>query len=510
MSAFHTSKSLFQDDVSLRPLWQHQEQAIDDLRAALTSGSRRPLIQAPTGFGKTLTAAHIIDRALQRGKRVIFTVPALALIDQTLQAFRAEGIRCIGVMQADHHMTDLSQPVQIASVQTLARREIPTADLVIIDEAHRKYDSISQWMKSPSWANIPFVGLSATPWTRGLGKDFDKLIVAATTADLIDKGFLSKFVVYAPTTFDVSKVAVARTGDFDQSELAEAIDKSELVGDVVAEWMARGENRPTLCFGVNRKHAEHMSQRFNEAGFRAEYLDCFTKDYERQEIIGRFNRGDTRILCNVGVLSTGFDSDVRCIIDARPTRSEMLFVQTIGRGLRTAKGKDDLIILDHAGNHLRLGLVTDIHHESLDDGRSRRAEDKDRERKVPLPRLCDDCKAVIPRGATVCSQCGVVIEAKTDVVIRDGNLIKIGSPVAAAPAPSMAERIVFFAELKHIAHERGYSPGWAAHKFKDRFGSWPNGWEYRSAPPRLASLKTKQWVRSRTIAFAKRKAVSNG
>ncbi len=490
----------------LRPLWTHQEKAIDDLRAAIASGSRRPLIQAPTGFGKTLTAAHIIDMALRKNRRIIFTVPALALIDQTVNAFWQEGIRDIGVIQSDHPMTNAAAPVQVASVQTLARRRIPEADLVVVDEAHRRFDSVTKWMADPAWRHVPFIGLSATPWTKGLGKDYDKLIIAATTADLIEQGYLSPFVVYAPSAPDLSGVTVARTGDYDQTELAEAVDKSELVGDVVSEWISRGENRPTLCFGVNRKHAEHMSQRFNEAGVKAEYLDCFTTDDERKKIIGRFERGDTKIICNVGVLSTGFDSDVRCIIDARPTKSEMLFVQTIGRGLRTAPGKDNLIILDHAGNHLRLGMVTDIHHESLDDGEPNKSKNKERERKEPLPKLCDHCAAVIPRGAMSCPQCGVVIEAMTDVLIRDGNLVRLGDHSPDAPRFTLGDKIKFYSELLHIARERNYSSGWVSHKFREKFKTWPNGWEFKTATPYPASLATKQWVRSRAIAFAKGRA----
>ena len=110
---------------SLRPLRPHQERALEALRGSLATGKRRPMLQAPTGFGKTLTAARIIQRALDKGKRVAFVVPALSLIDQTVAAFEAEGIRSIGVMQGIHDRTDRDQPVQVCSVQTLARRKRP-------------------------------------------------------------------------------------------------------------------------------------------------------------------------------------------------------------------------------------------------------------------------------------------------------------------------------------------------------------------------------------------------
>src|SRR5277367_3545120 len=121
--------------MSLRPLRPHQERALESLRASLASGHRHPMLQAPTGFGKTLTAAHIIQRALDKGKRVAFVVPALSLIDQTVSAFEAEGIHALGVLQGIHPRTDRDAPIQICSVQTLARRRRPEVDVVLVDEA---------------------------------------------------------------------------------------------------------------------------------------------------------------------------------------------------------------------------------------------------------------------------------------------------------------------------------------------------------------------------------------
>nr|WP_245434866.1 DEAD/DEAH box helicase [Methylocystis rosea] len=469
----------------------------------MRAGHKRPLLQAPTGFGKTLTAAHIIARALERDHRVIFAVPALSLVEQTVSAFCGEGLGCIGVVQADHVLTDPSQPVQVCSVQSLARREKPEAALVIIDEAHRMFASVNEWMTDPEWANVPFIGLSATPWARGLGKYYDDLIIAARTAELIEAGYLSPFIVFAPSEPDLSDVATI-AGEFHQGELSDACNKSTLVGDVVATWLARGEKRPTLCYGVDRAHAEHLQQRFLEAGVAAEFVDAYTPVEERERIFRRFRAGVTKIITNCATLTTGVDLDVRCIVDAKPTKSEMLFVQTIGRGLRTASGKDKLIVLDHAGNHLRLGLVTDIHHEHLDDGKPKKAGEDDRERKAPLPRICDGCSAVMPRKAAVCEACGAVREAKCEVDAVDGELVELGSGTRAEKwAPTASEKREFFGELRFIAAERGYSDGWASHKFREKFGHWPNDAWTRSAGPTAPSLKTRNWIRSRAIAFAK-------
>jgi|ADGO01.1.fsa_nt_gi DNA or RNA helicases of superfamily II len=146
-----------------------------------------------------MLGAAIVEGALAKGNRVIFTVPALSLVDQTVIALWNEGIHDVGVIQGDHELTNASRPVQVASVQTLMRREIPAADVVVIDEAHKVFDLYGRWMSAPGWERVPFIGLSATPWTKGLGRLFDDLLIAATTEDLIRDGYLSPFRVFAPS-----------------------------------------------------------------------------------------------------------------------------------------------------------------------------------------------------------------------------------------------------------------------------------------------------------------------
>jgi DNA repair protein RadD len=194
---------LFSPPGALRPLRPHQARAIA-LRGSLAAGKRRPMLQAPTGFGRTLTAAWIIQMALDKGRRVAFTVPALSLIDQTIAAFEAEGIDCVGVLQGIHPRTDREQHVQVCSIQTLARRKRPDVDLVVVDEAHELHREIFKWIAD--CPDVPFIGLSATPWARGLGKYYDDLIVAATTKDLISEDYLSQFTVFAPSQPDLTSV----------------------------------------------------------------------------------------------------------------------------------------------------------------------------------------------------------------------------------------------------------------------------------------------------------------
>jgi DNA repair protein RadD len=486
---------------ALRPLRSFQERALETVRASLAAGKRRPLLMMPTGAGKTLTSAHIIRRALDKGNAVIFAVPALSLVDQTAGAFEAEGINCIGVMQGSHPRTDPDQPVQICSVQTLARRQTPNAAIVIVDEAHQMHKSVLKWMTDSEWARVPFIGLSATPWARGLGRYFDDLIVAATTADLIRDGYLSPFVAFAPSEPDLSGVRTV-AGEFQQDELSDAMDKASITGDIAGTWLKRGEGRSTFCFCVNRRHAQHVAERFLEVGAAAEYMDGNTPREEREAVFSRFRSGETRIICNVGVLTTGIDLDVRCIIDAKPTKSRILFVQTIGRGLRKAESKENLLVLDHAGNHLRLGMVTGVHQTHLDDGKKRDGSAKKKERSEPLPKLCPECKAVLGYRARECSACGAQIIAVTEVHEADGDLVELGARKSGERKATLFDMAHFFAELRGYAQHKGYAEGWAAHKFKEKFGVWPNGVGRNVVAPGLTTLN---WIRSRQIAFAKRR-----
>jgi DNA repair protein RadD len=486
---------------ALRLLRPHQEGALDDLRASLAAGRRRPMLQMPTGAGKTLLAAHVIRRTLDKRNRVAFVVPALSLIDQTVAAFEAEGISCVGVMQGIHERTDRDQPVQVCSIQTIARRKRPDVDLVIVDEAHQLHREIFGWMKD--CPEIPFIGLSATPWARGLGKYYDNLIIASTTSELIKGGYLADFSVFAPSEPDLACVRTV-AGDFHEGELAAAMDKAAITGDIVETWLRRGEGRSTFCFCVNRRHAQHVAERFLEAGVAAEYMDGATPREEREATFDRFRSGETRIIANVGVLTTGVDLDVRCIGMARPTKSRILFVQMIGRGLRTAEGKDKLLVLDHAGNHLRLGMVTDIGQDYLDDGSERSSVTRKHDAGEPLPRVCDECKAVVPRVAKSCPCCGAQIRAKTDVKSVEGELVELGSRASGQRHLQEADKRIFFRELLALKKPH-YKEGWAAAQFRNRFGQWPP-LNYDQLAPAVPSLATRNWLKSRQIAFAKRRA----
>lgn len=500
--------------MSDRPLRPYQADAITALRQSLMTGHKRPVLQLPTGGGKTRVSGEIISSALAKGKRVAFVVPSLSLIDQTVESFYRDGMRDVGVIQADHVLTDWSKPVQVCSIQTIAsRKAYPDVDLVLVDECHLMHKAQTAWISDPSWSKVPFIGLSATPWAKGMAKFYDDLIVSNTTAGMIAGGYLSPFRVFAPSKPDLSGVKV-RMGDYVEADLEKAVDKPALIADIVETWLRLGENRPTLAFCVNRTHAKHVQERFEACGIPCGYVDAFTKAPERREIADMFRRGQYPVVASVGTLTTGVDWDVRCIIMARPTKSEILFTQIIGRGLRLADGKDHCTVLDHSDTHSRLGFVTDIHHTELDDGRQNRANKS--EKKEPLPKECPKCTFLRPYRAKSCPNCGHVPEPQSGVLEASGRLVELGGKPQKKEAPKnhvrMGRSVIhngeFFGMLKQYAIDRGFKGGWAANKYREATGAWPN--YYRDVPLMRPVPDVVSWIISRNIAWAKRSVVTQG
>ncbi len=483
----------------MRDLRPHQQKAIDLVKASFLAGHRRIMLQLPTAAGKTRLAAEIIEGALRKGRKVAFTVPRIDLIDQTVESLWLDGIREIGVIQADHPMTDPSKPVQVCSVQSLAARTVPEADLVLVDEAHEHHKVMIKWMSEAK--KTLFVGLSATPWSKGLGKHYTDLLIAATTQELIEAGYLAPFKVFAPSAPDLSGVKV-RAGDYDESQLSEAMSEGKLVADIVSTWCEKAQGLPTIAFCVDRAHASRVQAEFLSVGIPWGYVDFRSSRLEVKRIGDQLRSGALMGVSNVDKLTTGIDWDVRCIINARPTKSEMRYVQGVGRGLRLAPGKQYLTLLDHSNTTETLGFVTDIHHDKLSMGK--RKESSATEREKPLPKTCKACSHVYSSGPA-CPSCGHSSAMRCGVDVVDGELVEFTSAKkrGSKKEATMSDKAWFFGELKAYAKERGYAPGWAARKYKDRYSVWPNHPQIKDAPERALSAGTHSWIRSRNIAWAK-------
>lgn len=481
---------LFSDNVKRKKLRPHQELAISMIRNSFRMNNKSVVCQMPTGAGKTFVASNMINMAKEKGHKVIFTAPAVTLIDQTVLAFEEEGIKDIGVMQAKHPRTNPEATVQICTLQTLGRRDIPEATLVIIDEVHIDNKAVDKIIdKNP---DAFYVGLSATPWRKGMGLHWQDLVIPITIGELIELGYLSKFSAYAPHTPDLSKVKIT-AGDYNEKQLAEVMGNAKLVGDIVHTWLDKGENRPTLCFSVNCNHAAILCNQFKANGIAAAYCDAYTDSVEMRRIERQFRNGEVKVVCSVRKITTGVDWPVSCIIDAAPTKSEMLHVQKIGRGLRVNEGTEDLIILDHAGNSLSLGLVTDILYDELD--KTSKGERQKKKKNEKLPKECSSCGTLFT--GLKCPNCGYERKPHSGVEVVNGELIEL-TPKKKA---SKNEKQSFWSMALWIDDQRNKNGKLAKALYKGKFGCWPKGLMNAKIFPDKAFFN---YEKARRIAYAKK------
>lgn len=495
-----------------RELYPWQAEALEALRQTIRQGVRKIVLQAPTGAGKSLLAAAVIEGALAKGRRVVFVVSHLSLIDQTIEVLYAEGIRDVGCIQAQHHMTDWSRPVQVASIATInSRKVLPEAHVVIIDEVHVLYDAHKAWMAHPDWQSVPFIGLSATPFTKGLGKHFQTLLTVATTQDMIDKGILCPFRMFSVGHSDLKaklKGVKVTAGDYAEGELSTVMREDEISGDVIRTYQSKWGKGKTLVFGVDCAHAQALQERFKAAGIAAGYQDARTCMEDRRALKRAFHNGEIDVAVNVATLTVGADWDVRCLGLCRPTKSPILYKQIVGRALRRAEGKDHAIILDHGRVYHELGFVTDIECSELDDGNSRRAE-----RKSPLPKECPSCHMLKQPGQRQCLNCGFEPTPQCNVAESDDELEEIDRSLLPLKRKkheaTIEEKADFFAQLKSYGRQKSYAPGWAANKYRDKFGVWPNDPRIKYAPSQAPTPGVLNWIRSTQIKWAKSKRRSD-
>jgi superfamily II DNA or RNA helicase len=453
--------------ISLRP---YQEVAIERIRAAVRAQRRRILLTLPTGAGKTLTAASVIASAYEKGKRCLFVAHRLELLDQTVATFARLGLRSVGVIRAKDRRHDSSQPIQVASIQTLCRRRQLDFDLVFVDEAHRASATTYTTHVFERHSSAVIIGLSATPIRsdgRPLGTHFDDLLVGARYSELIADGHLAEPVVYStPILPDLAKVRTSG-GDYNQEDLEAAVNQGALIGDLVVQWQKHPRQR-TVAFAVSVAHSMAIVEMFRAAGVRAEHLDGTTPEDERRAILQRLATNETELVSNVGVLCEGWDlPPCKTLILARPTKSLGLYMQMAGRILRPWEGVSPLI-LDHGGNVDRHGLP----HEDREWSLTKKAKKLS---GAPPVKACPNCFAYVAAGVKACPHCGHVFTAPS---------ADPGEPLPSVPV-DLALRTLdgddaqlrFFRATHKKARERGWKPGAVMHAFRERFGAdAPKGW----------------------------------
>jgi superfamily II DNA or RNA helicase len=428
------------------------------------------LLVAPTGSGKTVIFSFVTANAAAKGNRTLILVHRAELLNQTHAALAQldvpHGLIAAGKTADPSHVT------QIASVQTLVRRldHIRPPDLIVIDEAH--HATAGAWASVlAKWPNAKVLGVTATPQRldgKGLGTVFDDLIRGPEVADLIDKGFLCRPIYYAPKTVDLSGVRMT-AGDYNRAEMAERMDKPTITGDAVSHYSKYADGLPCVVFCTGIKHAEHVVQAFNAAGYRFAILDGTLSPEERAARVASLASGKLQGLVTVEIVSEGFDLPVvACAILLRPTASLSLHLQQVGRVLRIAPNKPRAVILDHVGNCRRHGLAEEVRDWSL-DGIKKRAK-RGPQDDVQSTRQCPQCFAV-HTPSPQCPQCLHVYEIKDRIPdVIDGELEELKAREAVRSRKREQGTAQTLEDLIKVGKARGMKNpyGWAHNVFKAR------------------------------------------
>ena len=390
--------------IELRP---YQKTIIEDIRAQFRSGVRSVLAVAPTGSGKTVCFAHITHGAIAKGNRVMILAHRIELVDQISAALAAFDVPH-GFIAAGYQRKP-GAPVQVASVQTLARRlqSTPAPDLLVIDEAHHATARNTIGTILGHYSKAKVLGVTATPLRlsgEGLDECFQSLVVGPSIADLIDIGALCSVKVYAPPGIDATGLKMTR-GDYSVRDLMGIADRPTITGDVLDHYRRLAIGLPAVAFCVSVEHARHVAARFTDSGISAAHIDGGMDTDLRRNIIGAFRNGTIKVLTSCDLISEGFDCPgIVAGIFLRPTASLGLYMQQVGRCLRPAPGKQHAIILDHAGNVGRHGLPTATREWSLEGSGCRDSGPAD-EPAVSI-RVCPRCFAAERAGRAACSNCG--------------------------------------------------------------------------------------------------------
>lgn len=441
--------------ITLRP---YQQELVDAIRLQYQYGRRSVLAVLPTGGGKTRAFSHIAEAASRKGNRVLILVHRAELLDQASRSLPFHH----GLIAAGRGM-DLSHAVQVASVQTVARRlHLLPRDyfqLLVVDEAH--HTSAGTWAKVLAhFSSARLLGVTATPIRsdgRGLGEHYHAMVQGPNAAWLTDNGYLARARVLAPPGFSADGLR-KRMGDFDPKQAEDRV--RSIHGDCVAHYRQHLQGQTAIAFCCSIAHAEAVAAVFNASGIAAASIDGTMNTATRRHLLEQLGAGRIKVLTSCALIGEGVDvpSVGGCLL-LRPTASVALHLQMIGRCLRPSPGKPAAVVLDHVGNCLRLGHHLEERDWSL-DGTPKRDQEK-----APSVKVCPVCFAANPTGAQFCCECRHQFRAEVcELEQVDGELVEL----AARQRRREQGNAQSLDDLRQLAQQRGYKQGWAERVYQAR------------------------------------------
>lgn len=430
----------------------YQEAMLEAARGSYRAGNKRPCLVAPCGAGKTVIVAEMARLSTHMGNRVLFIAHRRELIEQTENTFRRAGVDMtlctVGMIQtACRHLSDITPP-----------------DLIIVDENHHA-KAASYRKVLDAFPRAKVIGVTATPVRldgSGLGDVNDDLVQGVSAKWLIEHGFLAPYKYFAPTVADLSGVKINR-GEFDAKQAEGILIQRAIFGDVIAHYRKLADGCKAICYCTTLEHSRQTAAAFSAAGIPAAHIDGDTDKAERAEIVQAFRDGKVQVLCNVDLISEGFDvPDCSCAILLRPTHSLTLYIQQSMRCMRYMPDKT-AVIIDHVGNYARHGMPDDDREWKLDAQKKKRGQQKN----TVFVKQCDECYAVMPSTATECPECGYVFPQMERSIeeIKEARLEEVKGFTLNLITPADCRS---YEELRAYGKNKGYKPGWAYLQAKQR------------------------------------------
>lgn len=498
-------------------LRDYQLESIEALRVGIRNGHRSQLLCSPTGSGKTVIASFLMQEASNKMSRAAFVVDRVTLVDQTSRTFDEYGI-AHGVMQGNHWRAKPWERIQVCSAQTLARRAFPGAlNLIVVDECHTTYKGTVDFIKAnPS---IAVLGLTATPFTKGLGKIFTNVVNVTTTDKLVDAGFLSQIKAYAAKRIDMTGAKVKFDGEWEDEE----IEKRGLaiVGDVVQGWIEKtaqhfGGPVKTIVFSATVAHGEELCRQFQAAGFNFQQCSYKDTDEQRRSLVEEFRKSDSTItgLVSVEALAKGFDvPDILCGVSCRPYRKSLSgHIQSLGRVMRPSPGKEFALWLCHSGNYLRFADdtasffangVSNLNDQELDN--KIRPEPDEVENNF----ACQQCRFLMSAKDQFCPCCGWARPKKQNTIDHEPgelfgvDLKKTKKDEWLSDKETIWRQIVGYA-LESKGGDIVRAEKWALAQYRNLYNTWPRH-AMRNIEPEQPSPQLVRKIKQLTIQYFKRR-----
>ena len=484
-------------------LRDYQVKSLESLREGFLAGHKTQILYMPTGSGKTESAISLMVATAEKNHRCAMIMDRRILVDQTSARLDKYGIDH-GVLMAGHGRWKPYENIQICSAQTLEKYDhLPDFDLIIVDECHTQRRAIAQYIKD---TGVRAIGLSASPFTRGIGAVYEHVVCDVTTRDLVEEGSLVPLKIFIAKEIDMTG-AKKVGGEWSQAEAADRGIK--ITADIISEWVRKthelyGKPEKTIIFCAGVAHGEDLQARFSKAGYDFISISYRDDDQYKADVIAEFSKPDSSItgLIATDILTKGFDvPDVKIGISARPfTKSFSSHVQQMGRVMRPCPGKDFAVWLDHSGNFLRFRKDwDDLFHSGV---KSLKA-DTEKAKKEPTERekeaaKCPKCSALWPVKSDICALCGYVRQRQNAVSVRPGELVEIDG----SKKEEKEDRESFYRQLLFYAGSKGYKEGWAYHIYREKYKCKP---VWAKVPADFVSAEVRGFLKHRAIkrAYAK-------